>query len=74
MRLVVPLRAEQMIWVMRFSDASIAWALEAVRMCVLIFGCAAGGWALGFGMGYGRGVKDAATADVIRVDHRVGIE
>ena len=74
MRLVVPLRAEQMIWVMRFSDASIAWALEAVRMCVLIFGCAAGGWALGFGMGYGRGVKDAAAGDIIRADRRLGME
>jgi hypothetical protein len=73
-RLVVPLRAEQIIWVLRFSDASMAWALEAARIWLLIFGCAAGGWALGFGMGYGRGVKDAAAGDIIRADHRVGIE
>jgi len=71
---VVPLRAEQMTWVLHFSDASMAWTLEAARICLLIFGCAAGGWALGFGMGYGRGVKDAAAGDIIRPDHRVGIE
>ena len=52
----------------------MAWALEAARIWLLIFGCAAGGWALGFGMGYGRGVKDAAAGDIIRADHRVGIE
>ena len=52
----------------------MAWVLETARIWVLFFGCVAGGWALGFGMGYGRGVKDAATDDVIRADHRVGIE
>ena len=52
----------------------MAWALEAARICLLIFGCAAGGWALGFGMGYGRGVKDAPAGDIIRADHRDGIE
>ena len=52
----------------------MAWALEAARICLLIFGCAAGGWALGFGMGYGRGVKEAVPDDIIRADHRVGIE
>ena len=71
---MVPQRAEQMTWVLRFSDASMAWALEVARICLLIFGCAAGGWALGFGMGYGRGVKDAAAGDIIRADHRLGIE
>jgi len=63
-----------MIWILRLSDASMAWALEVARIWLLIFGCAAGGWVLGFGMGYGRGVKDAATGDIIRADHRVGIE
>jgi len=40
----------------------MAWVLEAARIWLLIFGCAAGGWALGFGMGYGRGAKDAPPA------------
>ena len=31
----------------------MAWALEAVRIGLIIFGCVLGGWALGFGMGYG---------------------
>ena len=52
----------------------MAWALEAARICLLIFGCAAGGWALGFGMGYGSGVKDAAAGDIIRADRRLGME
>jgi hypothetical protein len=60
-----------MIWMLRFSDASVAWLLEAARICLVIFSCAAGGWALGFGMGYCRGVRDAATDDIVRADHRV---
>lgn len=63
-----------MIWILRFSDGSMAWLLEAARIWVLIFGCAAGGWALGFGMGYCRGVRDAVMGDVIRADHRVGLD
>jgi hypothetical protein len=64
-------RAEPMIWMLRFSDASMAWLLEAARIWVLIFGCAAGGWALGFGMGYCRGVRDVVTDDIVGSDHRV---
>jgi hypothetical protein len=60
-----------MIWMLRFSDASMAWLLEAARIWVLIFGCAAGGWALGFGMGYCRGVRDVVTDDIVGSDHRV---
>jgi hypothetical protein len=67
-------RAEQMIWILSFSDASMAWVLEAARIWVLIFGCAAGGWALGFGMGYCRGVRDAVTDDIVRADHRVSLD
>ena len=59
-----------MIWILRFSDGSWAWALEIVRIWLLIFGCAAGGWAVGFGMGYGRGVRDAIMEDIVRADHR----
>lgn len=62
-----------MIWILNFSDASMAWVLEAARIWVLIFGCAAGGWALGFGMGYCRGVRDAVTDDIVRADHRVSL-
>jgi hypothetical protein len=67
-------RAEQMIWILSFSDASMAWVLEAARIWVLIFGCAAGGWALGFGMGYCRGVRDGVTDDIVRADHRVSLD
>ena len=63
-----------MIWILNFSDASMAWVLEAARIWVLIFGCAAGGWALGFGMGYCRGVRDAVTDDIVRADHRVSLD
>jgi hypothetical protein len=63
--------AKSMIWILRFSDGSLAWALEVARVSLLIFGCAAGGWALGFGMGYCRGVRDAAMEDIVRADHRV---
>ena len=63
--------AKPMIWILRFSDGSMAWALEITRISLLIFGCAAGGWALGFGMGYCRGVRDAAIDDIIRTDHGV---
>ena len=61
-----------MIWILRLSDPSVAWVQEAARIGLLIFSCAAGGWALGFGMGYSRGVKDAALDDIIRADHRIG--
>ena len=60
-----------MIWTLRLSDASVALVLEAVRICLLIFSCAAGGWVLGFGMGYSRGIRDAALDDIIGADHRI---
>ena len=60
-----------MTWLLRFSDPAAAWTLE---ICVVIFGCAAGGWALGFGMGYRRGVNDAINDDIIRADHRINEE
>ena len=37
----------------------MVWALEVARIWLAIFGCAAAGWAVGFGMGYRRGVNDA---------------
>ena len=60
-----------MMWTLRLSDASVALVLEAARICLLIFSCMAGGWALGFGMGYSRGIRDAALDAIIRVDHRI---
>jgi len=39
----------------------MAWALEAARIFFVVCGCAVCGWAAGFGMGYRRGVNDAAT-------------
>jgi len=52
----------------------MALALEAARVCVIFLGCALGGWALGFGMGYRRGATDAVADKVIRADHRVNEE
>jgi hypothetical protein len=49
----------------------MAWALEAARVWLVIFGCAAGGWAIGFGMGYTRGVTDGSPDDIIEDDLRV---
>ena len=60
-----------MTWLPRFSDPAVAWALEAARICLVIFGSAVGGWGLGFGMGYRRGATDAIADDIIRADHRV---
>ena len=34
----------------------------------------AAGWAVGFGMGYRRGVNDAIAHDIACADHRVGPE
>jgi len=45
-------------------------ALEAARICLVIFGCAAASWAVGFGMGYRRGANDAITGDIFTSDHR----
>jgi|SRR5215471_1907284 len=33
-----------------------------------------GGWVVGFGMGYRRGVTDAIADDIVRADHRVNEE
>jgi hypothetical protein len=43
-------------------------ALEAAWILFVVCGCVASGWALGFGMGYRRGVDDAATRDGIGAD------
>jgi hypothetical protein len=59
-----------MTW-LRSSSALMAWALEAARVWLVIFGCAAGGWAIGFGMGYTRGVTDGSPDDIIEDDLRV---
>jgi hypothetical protein len=48
-----------MIWVLHFSNASVAWALEAARIWTIVVGCAAAGWIIGFVIGYRRGVRDA---------------
>ena len=53
-----------MTW-FRSADASMVWALEVARIWLAVFGCAAAGWALGFGMGYRRGVNDAIAHDIV---------
>jgi hypothetical protein len=51
------------------ADATMIWTLEAARIWLVILGCAATGWAVGFGMGYRRGVRDAMTADITNADY-----
>jgi hypothetical protein len=57
-----------MTW-LHVADASTAWALEAARICIIIVGCAAAGWAIGFGMGYRRGVRDAIANEILAPNH-----
>lgn len=59
-----------MTW-LRLTDTSVVWALEAVRIWLVVFGCAAGGWAIGFAMGYRRGVNDALIGGIRKPDHRL---
>jgi hypothetical protein len=47
-------------------------ALEAAWIFFVVCGCVASGWALGFGMGYRRGVDEAATRDGLGADQRPG--
>ena len=62
-----------MSW-LRSADASMVWAIEAVRICLLVFGCVAAGWAVGFGMGYRRGVNDTIAHDIACAEQRVSAE
>jgi hypothetical protein len=59
-----------MTW-LRSADASLAWALEAARIWLGIFGGVAAGWVVGFGMGYRRGVNDAMKHNILKADHRI---
>jgi hypothetical protein len=59
-----------MIWLFRFSDPSIVWALEVARIWLGVFGCVAAGWAVGFGMGYRRGANDAIDGSIGKTDRR----
>ena len=58
-----------MTW-LRTADPTLFLAFEATRICLLIFGCAAAGWALGFGMGYRRGANDAIAEEIFAPNHR----
>ena len=58
-------RAQQMSWF------RLVWALEVARVWLVVFGCAAAGWAVGFGMGYRRGVNGAITGGADKPDHRL---
>jgi hypothetical protein len=48
----------------------LVWALEVARICLAIFGYAAAARAVGFGMGYRRGVNDGMTGNILDADHR----
>jgi hypothetical protein len=63
-----------MTWSLRLADASMVWALEVARVGLVVFGSAMGGWAIGFGMGYRRGVRGGMTGHIIRPDHRVNAD
>jgi hypothetical protein len=61
---------KQMTW-LRSADASMVWTLELARIYLAVLGCAAAGWAAGFGMGYRRGVNDAINGSARTPDHRL---
>jgi hypothetical protein len=63
-------RSSRKMTFLHLSFAPFAWALEAARILVVLCGCAVCGWALGFRMGYRRGVDDAATHDGLGTDQR----
>jgi hypothetical protein len=62
-----------MTGLLRHSDASVAWALEAARIWLIVFGCAVAAWVVGFGMGYRRGVNDAIKDRILKPDHRFNV-
>lgn len=62
-----------MTW-LRSADASLVCVIEAARICLLVFGCAAAGWMVGFGMGYRRGINDAIAHDIACGSHRVSAD
>jgi hypothetical protein len=43
-------------------------------MWFVILGCSVAAWAIGYGMGYRRGVRDAITVDIPNGDHRMNGE
>jgi hypothetical protein len=47
----------------------MVWALEVARICLATLGYAAAAWAVGFGMGYRRGVSDAINGSIPKPDH-----
>ena len=49
----------------------MVWALEVARIWLIMFGCAAAAWAVGFGIGYRRGVNDAINGGARKPDHRL---
>ena len=62
-----------MTW-LRSADASMVLALEIARICLVVLGCAAAGWAVGFGMGYRRGVNDSIVGDIFKAKLRGNAE
>lgn len=60
-----------MTW-LRSADPLFVLALEAARVCLIFVGCIAGGWAVGFAMGYRRGASEGDPGELITTDHRLG--
>jgi hypothetical protein len=62
-----------MTW-LRSADAALVSAIEVARICLVLLGCVAAGWAVGFGMGYRRGVKAGMSGDIVKAEHRINAE
>lgn len=71
--MVGSLCCKSMIW-LRSADAPLVSVIAMLRICLVLLGCVAVGWVVGFGMGYRRGVNDGKTGDIFRAEHRVNAE
>jgi hypothetical protein len=49
-------------------------ALAVIEIAAELHHLQAAGWAVGFGMGYRRGVNDAKTGDIIKAGHQMNAE
>jgi hypothetical protein len=74
MRVIPPILAAFTALAAVSAQAALVWVIEAARICLLVFGCVAAGWAVGFGMGYRRGVNDAIAHDIACADHRISAD
>ena len=62
-----------MTW-LRSADAALVSAIELARICLVLLGCVAVGWAAGFGMGYRSGVNAGLMGVIFKAGHRINAE